>query len=153
MCCSYLLCGWYHWLQLTQIWYLSNPHPLSRFFQTFLKKEQPTVISWNHPPGFRHKSYLSPSPVVTNWPYYLTWPCTLLKHRHYLNEQDLIGNYLKWTSRQTMQHNGMPRAEVATTWCVTISPFSLYRLMLDHLPLNTVWKGKVMLVYWERTIV
>ena len=34
-----------------------------------------------------------------------------------------------------------------------ISPFSLYRLMLDHPPLNTVWKGKVMLVYWERTIV
>ncbi len=28
-----------------------------------------------------------------------------------------------------------------------INPFSLYRLMLDHPPLNTVWKGKVMLVY------
>ena len=27
------------------------------------------------------------------------------------------------------------------------SPFSLYRLMLDHPPLNTVWKGKLMLVY------
>ncbi len=31
------------------------------------------------------------------------------------------------------------------------SPFSLYRLMLDHPPLNTVWKGKLMLLYWERT--
>ncbi len=27
------------------------------------------------------------------------------------------------------------------------SPFSLCRLMLDHPPLNTVYKGKVMLVY------
>ena len=33
-----------------------------------------------------------------------------------------------------------------------ISPFSIYRLMLDHPPLNTIGKGKVMLVYWERTI-
>ncbi len=31
------------------------------------------------------------------------------------------------------------------------SPFSLYRLSLDHPPLNIVWKGKLMLVYWERT--
>ena len=34
-----------------------------------------------------------------------------------------------------------------------ISPFSIYWLMLDHPPLNTIGKGKVMLVYWERTIV
>ncbi len=31
------------------------------------------------------------------------------------------------------------------------SPFSIYRLMLDYPPLNTIGKGKVMLVYWERT--
>ncbi len=31
------------------------------------------------------------------------------------------------------------------------SPFSIYWLMLDHPPLNTIGKGKVMLVYWERT--
>ncbi len=35
----------------------------------------------------------------------------------------------------------------------SLSPFSVYRLMLDHPPLNPIWKGKVMLVYWERTIV
>ncbi len=34
-----------------------------------------------------------------------------------------------------------------------ISPFSVYRLMLDHPPLIPIWKGKVMLVYWERTII
>ena len=33
------------------------------------------------------------------------------------------------------------------------SHFSIYRLMLDHPPLNDIWKGKVMLVYWERTFV
>ncbi len=33
-----------------------------------------------------------------------------------------------------------------------ISPFSIYRLMLDHPPLNTIRKGQVMLAYWERTI-
>ncbi len=38
-------------------------------------------------------------------------------------------------------------------YVVVISPFSLYRLRLDHPPLNTVWEGKLMLVYWERTIV
>ncbi len=27
------------------------------------------------------------------------------------------------------------------------SPFSVYKLMLDHPPLNPIWKGKVMLVY------
>ncbi len=37
----------------------------------------------------------------------------------------------------------------STNWHT--SPFSLYRLMLDHSPLNTIGKGKVMLVYWERT--
>ncbi len=34
-----------------------------------------------------------------------------------------------------------------------ISPFSIYRLILDYPPLNYIWKGKVMLVYWERPIV
>ena len=38
-----------------------------------------------------------------------------------------------------------------TVWLLHTSPFSVYRLMLDHPPLNTVWKGKVMLAYWERT--
>ncbi len=33
------------------------------------------------------------------------------------------------------------------TYMCFSSPFSLYRLMLDNPPLNTVWKGKVMLVY------
>ncbi len=28
---------------------------------------------------------------------------------------------------------------------------SVYRFMLDNPPLNPIWKGKVMLVYWERT--
>ena len=32
------------------------------------------------------------------------------------------------------------------------SPFSICRLMLDHPPLNTVWKGKVMLVHWEMLV-
>ena len=30
---------------------------------------------------------------------------------------------------------------------IYISPFSIYRLMLDHPLLNTIGKGKVMLVY------
>ncbi len=30
---------------------------------------------------------------------------------------------------------------------ILTSPFSVYRLMLDHPPLNPIWKGKVVLVY------
>ncbi len=43
-------------------------------------------------------------------------------------------------------------APIQLGWSGHISPFSIYRLMLDHPPLNTIWKGKVMLAYWERTI-
>ncbi len=60
----------------------------------------------------------------------------------------LIRSTMEWPWKFSMQ---IMERQIRKTGAA-ISPFSIYRLMLDHPPLNTIWKGKVMLVYWERTI-
>ncbi len=51
----------------------------------------------------------------------------------------------------TMNMEHIPISDLEQYCVLYNSPFSIYRLMLDHPPLNTIWKGKVMLAYWERT--
>ena len=55
---------------------------------------------------------------------------------------------LRQANKASFSHGG---SESYNTYC--ISPFSIYRLTLDHPPLNTIGKGKVMLVYSGTPIV